>query len=425
MNYSWYRLDNSAIVYQMVLTPETQSIFRMGVKLTSPINKEILLEAVKTALVRFPFFKTELKRGFFRPYLDENPLPPVVNEDNGLVLNIFNFAKNNHYLFRTSYYGNRFFIDFFHGLCDGTGAMEFFKSVLYYYCEKIGNPISDKNIRTLNSSPSKEEFEDSFDKYYKKVNVMRGTKSMAGGTAYKIRGKQFRNFGFGFIQATVDTDSLLNLARKHNCSITVYLAALILLAIAKTNVRAPQKHNMVAFIPINLRKRFPSDTLGNFTVFAKCIIPKDTEYTLENLIEVLKQRMSEQLDEREMQLKLSFSSLMAKLLPLKIMPLFFKSVVSRMGRRLTPGTKQTFILSNLGKLDIDQSENIDHFWFNLNCSKKTPNNIGIVSYKDKTVISFTRKIISTEIEREVLSTLASELGNVDVISNLREQNHAL
>ena len=409
----------------MVLTPETQSIFRMGVKLNSKIDKEILLEAVNVALIRFPFFKTELKRGFFRPYLEENPLPPVVQEDDGLLLSIFNFHKNNYYLFRTSYYENRFFIDFFHGLCDGTGAMEFFKSVLYYYCEKMGMPISNKNIRTLDTVATKEEFEDSFDKYYKKVDVVKGTKSMAGGSAYKLKGKQFRNFGFGFIQASMDTQKLLATARANNCSITVYLTAIVLLAIAKTNIKAPQKNNLVAFIPINLRKRFASDTLGNFTVFAKCIIPKDTEYTLENLIEVLKQRMSEQLDEREMQLKLSFSSLMAKLVPLKIMPLFFKSVVSRMGRRLTPNTKQTFILSNLGKLDIDESEDIDYFWFNLNCSKKTPNNIGVVSYKDRTIMTFTRKLISTDIEREVIKMLSKDCGEIDVISNLRETRHAL
>ena len=47
--------------------------------------------------------------------------------------------------------------------------------------------------------------------------------------------------------------------------------------------------------------------------------------------------------------------------------------------------------------------------------------MGIVSYKDKTVISFSRKLIETEIEREFAQNLVSLGLEVTVSSNFREE----
>ena len=47
--------------------------------------------------------------------------------------------------------------------------------------------------------------------------------------------------------------------------------------------------------------------------------------------------------------------------------------------------------------------------------------MGVVSYENKTVISFTRKLISTDTEREFAKILASLIdGDVEVCSNYRE-----
>lgn len=425
MRYKWYRLDNSAIVYQMVITPYTQSIYRIGAKLDGDVDEAALRKAVNTALVRYPFFKSELKRGFFRPYLDENKASPVVEQDDGVLLKIFNFRHNHYFLFRTTYYGKRIFIDFFHGLCDGSGALNFFKTVLYYYYKEKNIPFPSDNILTLDVPVSDGESEDAFDKYFTKIKLFRGIKSMAGGNAFGICGKQFRNPGFGLIQATVSTQKLLEASRAHSCSVTVFVTALILLAVAESKVTAPLKNSLIAFIPVNLRKRFPSGTLGNFTVFAKCIIPKETPFELDALVFEVKKSLTEQLSPDELQLKLSFTSLLAKMPLFRYMPLFLKSYISRIGRSLGTKPKQTFIISNLGKVELGENARIDHFLFNLNCGKKTPDNIGIITYKDKTVISFTRKIISTDIERLFCSKLEKMCGNVEVISNFREECDAL
>ena len=424
MKYSWYRLDSSAIIYHLIQTPHSQSLFRLGVKLTKPVDPDALRGAVDKAFLRHPYFKCEIKRGFFRPYLDENNQPFPIEQDDGLLLKLLDYRKNNRYLLRVTYFGTRIFIDYFHGLCDATGALGFLKTVLFYYCEAANVPLEKQSILTLDTPSSESETEDAFGKYYHKPDFNKGVQSMAGGTAYQVKGKRFSYGGYGLIQATVSTESLLAAAHRFGVSVTVFLTALMLYSISKAQISGSYKGYLTAFVPINLRRFFPSETLKNFTVFAKIVIPKDTPDTLEGYMAATKRLLAVQLDEKELNLKLGFSTLMATMPFLRYMPLIFKGFFSRIGRKFsTP--KQTFILSNLGKIDLGKNDLIDSFLFNLNCNSKTPDNVAVVSYNDKTVISFTRKVVSTEIERVFLSTLAEHVDNVDVISNFREDCRAL
>ena len=424
MTYDWYRMDSSALVYPMVLTPNAQSLFRLGVKLTEKVDPRVLKQAVLKAFRRYPNFKCELKRGFFRPYLDENQLPFIVEEDDGLLLKILDFKHNNRYLLRVTYYGTRIFIDFFHGLCDGSGGMEFLKTVVYYYALLSDIPLSSDNIRTLKKGQSEEEKEDAFKKYYVKPVFSKGVSAMAKGKAFRIRDDYFESGGFGLIQATVGTDKLLVASRAEDCSVTVLLASIMLQSIAENYISGSYKGNLTVFIPINLRKRYQSDTTSNFTVFAKVIIPKNVPITVKSMVPLVKKALSEQLDKDEIDLKMGFSSLFTTMPLLRYAPFFVKSLVSKISRNLAP-SKQTFILSNLGKIELGKNRLIDGFLFNLNCNKKTPLNVAIVSYGNKTVISFTRKIVPTNVERSFCRILASYVGKVEVISNFREECDAL
>lgn len=405
----------------MVITLRTQSLYRLGALLKKEINGESLKFAVEKALRRYPYYKVELKPGLFRHYFEENFRTPLVEEDDGVLLKILNFRHNRYYLFRVTYYGKRVFIDFFHGLCDGNGGIEFLKTVLYYYFEAEGKAIPSDYVVTLDTPVSEGETEDAFKKYYKKIKLVSGTKKMAGGYAFHATGKQFSYDGFGLVQAEVPTDRLLAAARSHGCSVTVYIASLALLAFAENYGMSRQKEDFVAFIPVNLRKKFPSETMFNFTNFAKCTVPRGAYINLDTFIGYVKSSLKEQLTEEELQIKLSFSSLMDKMFLLRFMPLPIKAFVSRIGRELSPKSKQTMIISNLGEIKFEEGKEVEHFLFNLNCSERTPINMGVVSYAGRTIISFTRKLIATGIEQVFCSKLADECGEVSVSSNFREE----
>lgn len=418
----WYRMDNSAMIYPMVITQKTQSIFRLGVALKESVDGNFLRIGLSTALERYPYFKVELKHGLFRHFLDENLHYPIVEKDDGNLLEIFNFKHNRHYLFRLTYYENKIFLDLFHGLCDGTGGMEFLKTIVYYYFKAQNKLISRDNIITL-STPEKEgEIEDAFLKYYQKINIIEGTKKMAGGAAFRIPSKQFSGEGLGLIQLTVNTEKLLQLARSYNCTITVFLSALALYTVATRYKDINKKDNYVAFIPINLRKLFPSNTLGNFTLFAKGKVSPKEEISLENYIRIIKDDLKKQTDKKDLETKISFTSLMDKLYFLRFMPIFVKGFISRIGRDISSKSKQTLIISNLGKIDFDEEgDKVDYFFFNQNCGKNSPLNMGIVSYKEKTLISFSRKLIETTIEKDFARSLVNFGLEVTVSSNFREE----
>lgn len=422
----WYRLDSLGMVYPMVITPKTQSLYRLGVRLKKDVNPNCLKIAVNTALERYPFFKVELKHGFFRHYLDENIRTPLIEEDDGVLLKILNFRHNRYYLFRATYYKNNINIDFFHGLCDATGGMEFLKTVLYYYMKAADTPIPGEGIRTLSDEAAPEESEDAYEKYYGKFDFIEGLKKMAAGSAFRLGGRQFSYEGFGLIQIEAPTERLLEAAHGHDCSLTVYIAALAMLAVAKCYENAKHRKNYIAFIPVNLRKFYPSDTLFNFTNFAKCPIPKDAPEDLECFVKYIKTALKEQLTDKELRLKLSFTSLMDKFPPLRYMPLFLKGFLSRVGRGLSLKAKQTMIISNLGNIEIKGAEEVvDNLLFNLNCSERSPVNMGLVSYNGKTEIFFTRKLIETRIEERFVKLLTEECGGVKVAGNFREESDVL
>ena len=297
--------------------------------------------------------------------------------------------------------------------------------MVYYYYKTANDKFEKGSIMTLSSPEKQGESEDAFAKYYQKFDFFEGIKKMAAGNGFMVKDKQFAHDGFGLIQGEVNTDALLSTARSYGCTMTVYLAALALYSIAKVYGESHQKEDFIAFIPINLRKKFPSETMFNFTNFAKCAVPRNVDLRLGEFISYIKMDLSEQLDEEELQLKLSFSSIMGKMPLLKYMPLIVKSVISKVSRDFSSKTKQTIIVSNLGRVNIDAGDRVDHFLFNLNCSERTPDNLAVISYGNKTIISFTRKVINTKIEEEFFKTLAKECGEVRVISNFREENDVL
>lgn len=418
----WYRMDNSAMIYPMVITQKTQSIFRIGVALNELVDGNFLRIGLNTALERYPFYKVELKHGLFRHFLDENLHYPVVEKNEGNLLEIFNFRHNRHYLFRLTYFENKVFLDLFHGLCDGAGGLEFLKTVIYYYFKSQNKTMPSDNILTLSNPPKDGETEDAFLKYYTKLKIGEGIQKMAGGSAFRIPSKQFNWEGLGLIQLTVSTSKLLKLCREHGCTMTVFVSALALYVIAKRFKETNKKDDYVAFIPINLRKIFPSNTLGNFTLFAKCRVSPKEELSLGNFIKIIKEDLGKQTQKEDLITKISFTSLMDKFYLMRFMPVFIKAFLSRVGRSLPGKSKLTMIISNLGKVDIDnEGGKIDRFFFNQNCSKNAPLNVGMVSYNDKTVISFSRKLIETVTERDFATSLADMGLEVAVSSNFREE----
>ena len=394
-----YRMDNSATIYPMVVTKTSQSLFGLGAELAEPIDKELFLNAINLSFERYPYFKVRIKCGFFRPYFEQNDKPYILHEKRNFPLEPISFPNNNGYPFLTEIHEKKVYMIFFHALCDANGGMEFLKTVLHAYVALKEKDISSEGVRHYLGQPDSEEHEDAFERYYKKFPLISGAKNMAGGYAYGVTHEFLSNNHFAGSRVSCDTDALLATAKKHNCTVTVFIVALLALAIYSAHDKKTHKNDYVFFVPVNYRKHFPSESLRNFTGFARCVIPYGTEFTLEKLLSVLSEEMKKQLDKEELHKKLSFSSLMSKNPFMVAMPYFLKRRISLWGRGIGKLPRQTMIVSNIGKVNFPPNEDIKRFFFYVNCNARTPENVGVLSYNGKTEICFVRKIASDETEK--------------------------
>ena len=420
----WFRLDNSGTVYPLTMTHATQSLFRLGVQLKEAIDPDALQAALAKALDRYPTFKVELRSGVFRHFLDENTEQPVVSLEHGELLKRINTKETNGYPFRVTYYNNNIFIDFNHAICDGNGGMEFLKSLTFLYLLEKGKEVENNgSVKDVTTLYSEGEGEDSFLKYYKKFDFAKGIKAMRGKVVQGLKGKKFKKEGHGLIQGTIQAEPLLAIAKQYGCSLTAFLASAYLLAIVRSGFASGGKRDLAMLVPVDLRRFFSSSSLKNFVIFTRCYLnPNNVEHNLESFSEVINKELKIGLDKDSLQTKLSAVSIMDKKVFIKALPLPIKVFMTKAGKFIGSVITMTSIISNLGIVKMPPStyEHIEKFMFNLNCSAPTPSNVAVVSFNNKVVISITRQLVSTEIERHFF-TILSGLGlKVEIISNLRE-----
>ena len=425
----WYRLDNSATMYPMLITRTSQSLFRTGVRLKKPVDPDVLERAVNAILPRFPSFAVQLRHGFFRPYHEANNDRVPVFMDDGVLMAKINLKKNRRFMFKVAYFHDMILVDFLHSLCDGSGGAEFLKTLTFEYLRLSGVDLkADGSIKDPDGKPNPSEFEDAFLKYYERVKLSRKmVKNMRGTPAVQVTGSRFRRVGFGLIEGTVASAELKALSKKYDCTITVIIAAYLLLSIAENQGIAPNDRNkyknLVAFVPVNLRKIFPSDTVLNFTTVCYCAVnPNTTPRTIEAYVKELALSLSAQLNKEVLIRRLSFTSYIDKAWYTKITPFFLKKFFLKLGLAFTPRTTMSLMLSNLGIINMPKGaeEYVDRFLFDLNASRRVPSNAAVATYGDKTVISFTRIIRETDLEKTFFRHLSAEGLTVDIVSNLRE-----
>ena len=168
----WFRLDNSAKLFPFLTTKDTQNLFRFTIDLSEDIDSHKLELALNKTLVRFPSFAVRLRRGIFWYYLEKNEKPAKAYPESDIIMAQITPHNCNGYSFRTMYYKNRLTLEFFHLLCDGSGAMQFIKCLLYTYLTDMGKKVDSENkVLTIDSPIDSREVEDSFAVNYKPIQI--------------------------------------------------------------------------------------------------------------------------------------------------------------------------------------------------------------------------------------------------------------
>lgn len=428
---TWSRLDNSAKIYPMLVNKKSQNIFRLSVTLKEKVDKNILLDALKMTIERFPVYKVRLMKGAFWYYLDDNHAKIKVYPMDALSFKKITDKSCGGYCFRVSYFDTQIACDFFHAICDATGAAEFVKSLVYTYLNLSGKEVfSDQKVLTVGSPVMREELEDSFLANYKKLPLKDlKVKDMQGKNAYHIKGILFDNVGNGIIHMYCDVKEVLDICHAKGCTMTEYLGALFMMAIYESQIKGKEENanNIQLFVPINLRKIFGSKTLRNFSLFSRIGCNPYEDMEMDKLIKIMHDNLKRDMDKDVLKDKISTTVWAEKFFLVRFVPLFVKRFFFNFSNYFFGKKKKTATLSNFGVLDIPDSmkKHVESVSFAISSNATTPLSLSIISCNGKLCITFTRRITDTQIEKNFASYLTKDGVNLTVTSNFWEVDNAL
>ncbi len=413
----WYRLDNAAKIFPALNPKDETNYFRLEAEFVSDVKIEFLSEAVKTALERFPMFCVRLRHGLFWFYFEHNYEKPLIREENYYLFDTVYTDEHHNFLFTVEYFHNRLSLEVFHSLSDGTGAMEFFKSIIYYYLNFSTDKIkNDGSILTDEIEKSFSEEQDSFNYNYKN-KVKKYPKEPK---AFHLSGTSYQDNFVGVIHMEMNINKVKEVAKKHDATITEYLGAVLLFSLYK-NYQSSKKLPIKLFVPVNGRRFFDSKTLRNFVLFIRTGLDmkNNIKYELKDIIEIIKSDFDRELKKENLERRLVSTVKIEKMFYVRLIPLFIKSLIMKLSYESLGSDLNSMSFSNLGAVKVPDEFNkyLKKMRFMIGASNKTKINTSAVTYNNILTLSFTTKILERNIQRDVARILKNDGIDVTLITN--------
>lgn len=406
----WTRLDNAAKIFPCNTNAQDTKVFRFVCQLKEPVDGTMLQKALEETIEEFPIYKSVLKSGFFWYYLERSNIKPLVHMEDSPPCGPLYDKNSKRLLFDVSYFGNRINLEVFHALTDGTGAMNFLKTlVCKYLFYKHPDHFRDGPAKINYDASAHQKNEDSFLKH---INPsLKGKKKLS--RAVQIKGAKLLEYRLGIIEGTVSTSKLLETARKYNTTITVLIGALLIKAIYKEIPAVNRKRPIVLTIPVNLRSYFESETARNFFgIINVGYAFSELDDSVDTIINTLNQKFKKQLTKENI-IKSTGLFLAIERNPfVRFVPLFIKDIVLKIANIIAE-RQRTCTLSNIGRVEMPEST--ESFIEKFSVYNSTDRlGVWVCSYKDKLTISFTSVFKNTEIQKNFFRSLANMGVEVEI-----------
>ena len=398
----WMRLDNAAKIYPASRNQNWSNVFRLSATLTENVDVEVLQTALDVTVRRFPSIAARLRRGVFWYYLQQVSQTPKILEENSYPLTRMPKSEVRRCAIRVIAYEKRIAVEIFHSITDGNGALIFLKTlVAEYLLQKYGIAVPAENgVLGRLEEPSEEEMEDSFQKYAGKRHASRKATD-----AWKTKGTPEADDFKHITCFRIPVDQTLKLAHSYGVSLTTFLSAAMMQALQNlqkekvTNIR--RRKPIKIFIPVNLRKLFPSKSLRNFVLYTiPEIDPRMGEYTFQEICNQIQHHMGLHVTAKHMSSMIATNISSERLMIVRVMPLFVKNLVMKLVFRAVGERKSCLTISNLGAVQIpkEMEAYVQRFDFILGVQATSPHNCGVLSYGNTLYINMIRNIRESELE---------------------------
>jgi NRPS condensation-like uncharacterized protein len=421
----WLKLDNAAKLFPAIMSGELTSVFRITAFLKKPVKFLAIKEAVEITSKRFPYFSVSLGSGLFWHYLEYNHQFPRIQTEEKIPCTAFAAKRKNEPLYRILVKETRISVEFIHILTDGGGALEYLKSLLYTYFRLTGVTIQSNEGIILPESPiAEEEMEDGYNRFFRRKTPPPGKLTKAWHLPFSLDTKP----RLKIIRSEIALDKLHEIARSYNVTVTEYLVSVYLFSLQKIYLEEKEKSKkqkrgvLRIEVPVNMRKKLPSITMRNFSLF---VLPEiDLRlgiYSFEEITKIVNYQLQTGADIKQIGRFLSQNVGHEKRLLIRVLPLFIKSMaISAVYRRL--GSNQcSGIMTNLGVVKIP--EEMEHLIDSFEVVPTPPNthvkiSCAMVTFRDQLHLDFGNITRSTRFEMHFLKHLTESGIPVRVMKNI-------
>lgn len=399
-----YPLDLSALAYPMMQSSHTQSNFRFSATLTEDVDPAILLQALEEVLPFYPNLKTKIAPGFFWHKFVQNDAPLLIKEDDRPPLSPLRCEDTNGYPFRLAYKGNEIILEVFHAATDGDIGALFLTDLLTRYVEiKKGLPKSDLD-RGLTLG-------DAFLSHAKKKSFFKASLvEYNGKRAVALRSRGVFTHTPTLLSLELPVSELKTAAKTWGATVTEYVSACYIAAILEKEP-IPLRKPLCLFVPVNLRRFFPSNTLQNFVCFERITLKKgESDLSFERILSLVHEQFRDNITPENMQKHVDDVKACFTMPFVKYLPLFIKKPSFKFFKLMLNKVRQTAILSNIGSITLPPETKllVRDVKFFLNIGKNTPLNVAVVSYDDVCHVDLTCGLTGSDIPARFFELLQTQ-----------------
>ena len=400
---NWRKLDNAALAFPLVTGKNDTRVFRFYCQLKETVDGEILQRALDQTMEKYPLFQAVLRKGLFWFYLERRDIHATVKQEKRPPCSSLYIPDKKSLLFQVSYHNNRMNFEVFHGLTDGTGAMNFLEELVQNYLILAHPETELPRVEHEEEITPGDQEEDSFSQYYSSEIPRNKEKKPA---AVKLKGEKLVHSDMDITEVILNVKETLAKARSYGVSITILLTAMLLCSIQEEIPRNRQKKPVTLMIPVNLRNYFPSQSMGNFFGWIEVGYVFEEDTSFEEVLSSVKQQFQEQLQKDRIAMNMNGYVRIEKNPFVRAVPLEIKKFFLMAGANL--GSRSiTAVYSNIGiiRLPEEYKEYIERFGIFASTDSLQ---LCSCSYGEQLVLGFTSKIPDDSIQRNFMKMLKKE-----------------
>lgn len=354
INHPYLRTDSYGKIFLYCTPNDCACVPRHTIQMSERVRPDVLKEAVKTALLRFPHMMLRIEATETQLRYRLNVEEPVVLPFDGVWTRYVIGTSDTHgYLFLVGYQDDKIYMEYQHSTSDGRGFEEFIRCVLFNYLKLCGKPVeNDGTVRGLDSVYTIGESEDAYQHLAESYSSQGIYQKPAA-----LHADAFTDLGD---RPEVISEIIFPFEQLHRAAKSMGASPLSVIAplfsrTFRSKFGADSQAPVISQIPVDLRPYIPSATTRYFICFLD--LPYEAEYDQLPLDEVCKRTkafLKEQMAPELLLFRAKRASDACRELHERDIPLMEKiAEASKMSKNFV--LEDSFLITNVGEFRVPES----------------------------------------------------------------------